>query len=42
VDHVPSDNEFVIPSLLIRQNDLISNLGTKVFVVYKGAINKYK
>jgi hypothetical protein len=42
VDHVPSNNKFVIPSLLMSQNNLISNLGTKVFVVYKGAINKYK
>jgi len=36
------DYKIILSSKFIRDNNLISQLGAKIFVIYKQSINKYK
>jgi hypothetical protein len=42
MDKIAVDCEVILSSRFVRDNDLISQLGAKIFIIYKRSINKYK
>jgi len=42
MDKIAIDCEVILSSKFVCNNDLISQLGAKIFIIYKRFINKYK
>jgi len=42
MDKIAVDYKVIFSSRLVRDNNFISQLGAKIFVIYKRPINKYK
>jgi len=42
MDKITMDYKIILSSRFVCDDDLISQLGAKIFVVYKQSINKYK
>jgi len=42
MDKIAVDYEVIFSSRFVRDDNLISQLGAKVFIVYERSINKYK
>jgi hypothetical protein len=42
MDKIAIDREVILSSRFIRDNNFISQLGAKIFVIYERSINKYK
>jgi hypothetical protein len=42
MDKIAIDCKVILSSRFVRDNNLISQLGAKIFIIYKRSINKYK
>jgi len=42
MDKIAVDYKVILSSRFVRDNNLISQLGAKIFIIYEQSINKYK